>query len=233
MRKGAEFKNYSLKNWLHALGLGFLGTYLYYILLYFAYANASGLEVLVLQYSWPIFLVIFSVILLKEKLNTGKTVAVLLGSLGVLLVLTKGNFKDLHFENYQIDGLVILAATVFALFSALSKKMNLEAYTLHTIYFSSATIAAFLSMLYFSQFMWPTLDAVLPVLINGLLVNGFSYLFYFQALKLSPASFVAPFVFLTPVLSAIYLILFFQEPFLPVYMLGLLAVVAGGLVNRS
>jgi drug/metabolite transporter (DMT)-like permease len=227
------FKAYTSKDWMKAIGLGFLGTYLYYILLYFGYAKAQGLEVLVLQYTWPTFIVILSVLILKEKLNFLKVLSVVLGFTGVFLILSKGNFNQIHLENYSIDLLILLAAFVFGLFSVLSKKVQLEPYTMITIYFLTATVASFISMLLLSNFALPTVDSILPILINGLFVNGFSYIFWIMALKEAKASFVAPFVFLTPVLSATYLILFFNEKLLPIYGLGLLAVIIGGLLNRE
>ena len=63
------FLSYKIGDWIKAIVLGFLGTYLYYILLYFGYAKTQGLEVLVLQYSWPIFIVLLSTVILKERLN--------------------------------------------------------------------------------------------------------------------------------------------------------------------
>jgi drug/metabolite transporter (DMT)-like permease len=227
------FLSYRPTDWLKAIALGFLGTYLYYILLYFGYANAQGLEVLVLQYSWPIFIVILSVFILKEKLTFARVMSILLGFAGVFLILTKGNFNGIHFENYSIDILVLVAAFVFGLFSVLSKKVQLEAYTMITVYFLTATVASFFSMLYFSEFSLPTTDAIIPILVNGLFVNGFSYIFWIKALKGAKASFVAPFIFLIPMLSAFYLIVFFGEKLLPIYGLGLLAVILGGMLNKE
>lgn len=231
--KSKMFLSYKVRDWFNAIFLGFLGTYLYYILLYFGYANAQGLEVLVLQYSWPIFIVLLSIFILKEKLTFRRALAVLLGFLGVVLVLTKGNFIQVRLDNYSVDILVLVAALTFGLFSVLSKKVHLEPYTMITIYFLTATVASFISMLWLSDFSLPTKDAFIPILVNGLLVNGFSYIFWIKALKQAEASFVAPFVFLTPVLAALYLIVFFREPLLPVYGLGLLAVIIGGLLNKE
>ena len=225
------FLTYKMRDWFNAIFLGFLGTYLYYILLYFGYANAQGLEVLVMQYSWPVFIVILSIFILKEKLTLKRALAVLFGFLGVIIVLTKGNFSQVHFNNYLVDILALIAGFTFGLFSVLSKKVHLEPYTLITIYFLTATVFSFISMLWLSDFSLPTKDALIPILINGILVNGFSYMLWIKALKLVKASFVVPFIFLTPVLAALYLIIFFREPLLPVYGLGLLAVIIGGLLN--
>lgn len=220
------------KSWLHAIFLGLLGTYLYYILLYFGYANAQGIEVLVIQYSWPIFVVLLSVLILNERLTIFRVVSVLLGFFGVFIVLTKGDFSNIHISNLQVDLLVLVAAFVFGLFSVLSKKIKLEPLTLISIYYLTATILSFFSMLVFSKFTLPTKETILPIMVNGIFVNGISYLFWIKALKESEASFVAPFVFLTPVISTIYLVLFFKEEFVPVYAIGLVAIILGGLLNR-
>ncbi len=233
VRQSKTFLTYKIGDWLKAVFLGFLGTYLYYILLYFGYANAQGLEVLVLQYSWPIFIVLLSVFILKEKLTFRRALAVFFGFLGVVIVLTKGDFTQVNLGNYFVDILILIAALTFGLFSVLSKKVHLEPYTMITIYFLTAAVASFISMLALSNFSLPTKDALIPIIVNGLLVNGFSYIFWIKALKQAEASFIAPFVFLTPILAALYLIIFFREPFLPVYGLGLLAVIVGGLLNKE
>ena len=232
-KKVKNFFKYKFHDWLYIVFLGFLGTYLYYILLYFGYAQAQGIEVLVLQYSWPIFVVILSIFILKEKFTWKKLLTILLGFTGVFLVMTKGNFTQIHLENFWVDILVILAAVAFASFSVLSKKVHLEPYIMITIFFLTATVASYISMILLSDFSLPSKETVIPIAINGIFINGYSYIFWIKALQESDASFVAPFVFLTPVISIFYLVIFFQESFLPVYVIGLLAVVIGGLLNIS
>ncbi|MBN2598016.1 MAG: EamA family transporter [Marinifilaceae bacterium] len=58
---------FSTKDCFHSIVLGLLGTYLYYILLYFEYANANGIEFLIIQYCWPIFVIVFSICIFKGK----------------------------------------------------------------------------------------------------------------------------------------------------------------------
>ncbi|TKG89581.1 DMT family transporter [Puteibacter caeruleilacunae] len=223
----------SKRNWIHAIVLGFLGTYLYYILLYFGYAHAKGLEVLVIQYSWPIFVIILSVFILKETLNAHKIISIVLGFLGVFMVLTKGDFTNIHLDNLWVDGIVLLAALVFGLFSVLSKHIDIPPLSLTTIFFLASTIISFASMLLFSSISLPTQSTIIPILLNGVLVNGISYIFWIKALKFGNASFVAPFVFFTPVLSTLILIVFFKEAFHMIYLIGMLMVIMGGLVNRK
>ena len=232
-KKTKDFLKYNISDWFHVVFLGFLGTYLYYILIYFGYAQAQGIEVLVLEYSWPIFVVILSVFILKEKLTWKKVLTIMIGFLGVFLVLTKGNFSQIHLENFWVDILVLLAAFSAASFSVLSKKVYFEPYTMVTIFFLTATVASFFSMILLSDFLLPSKNTITLIIINGFFVNGYSYILWIKALKELEASFVAPFVFLTPIISIFYLIIFFQESFLPVYGFGLFAVIAGGLLNSS
>ncbi|MGD8113955.1 MAG: EamA family transporter, partial [Sphaerochaetaceae bacterium] len=60
---------YSLKDWLVITCLGLLGTFVYYLLLYFGYSKAGAIEVLIIQYTWPFLIVLLSRIILKEKIG--------------------------------------------------------------------------------------------------------------------------------------------------------------------
>ena len=231
--KKEYFKNYNPRKLLTAFGLGFLGTFLYYLLLYFGYARAKGLEVLVIQYTWPIFIVIFSVFLLKEKLNWKSILSCALGFTGVLIVLTKGNLGQIYLSNIFVDLIVLCAAGVFGLFSVLSKKADFEPFTATTLFFASATVFSFFTMLIFSRFQLPTSGSLIPILGNGILINGFSYILWLKGLSYTKASSTAPLVFLTPILAAILIVLFFKETFLPIYLIGLTLVVLAGLISTK
>lgn len=231
-KKQASFRKYKARDLIKVCMLGFLGTYFSYILIYYGYANAKGLEVLVLQYAWPIFVVVFSLILLKEKLNLRRGLSILLGFAAVILILTKGDLMSVDLSNFKVNLMVILSAVSFGLFSVMSKKINFEAFSLNTIYFLTATVVSFISMLIFSEFTLPPKSSLIPILINGMFVNGLSYVIWIKALRATEASFIAPFVFITPIISAIYLIVFFNAEFLPVYLIGLGAIIIAGLLNR-
>lgn len=230
--KWHEFKNYSAKNILHCAGLSFLGTFLYYMLLYYGYGHAQGLEVLVLQYTWPIFIVALAVPILKEKLTTRRLLAVIFGFLAVIVAVTKGNVFAIHLDNLFVDFAVLFAASVFGLFSVLSKKVDLEPFTMTTFFFVFATVFSLFSMLILSHPVLPTQASLIPIIGNGALINGLSYVFWLKALKNAEASYLTIFVFFTPILAALLLVCFFHEPILPIYILSLLLVLSGGFLSK-
>jgi len=157
-----KFSAYHFKDWGYLFILGLLGTYFYYLFLYLGYSKASGMEVLVVQYTWPILIVVFSIFILKERLNTKKTAAIVLGFIGVIVVLTKGDFQSIHINNGPVIGLVGVGAACFALFSVLSKTVKKEPLGVVMVYFLTASIASFISMLYFSGFALPSTAELMP-----------------------------------------------------------------------
>jgi drug/metabolite transporter (DMT)-like permease len=221
---------YSKKIVIVLFALGFLD-FFYYLLLYFGYKHANGLEVLVIQYMWPIFIVFLSLIILKEEFTKKKLLSVILGFLGVSLVITKGDFSSLDFGQIDVLLIVMLGAIAFALFSVLSKIVKVNATNAVMIYFFSAIIYSIISVQSFSEFTLPSAKDWISILINGAFLNGISYLFWVKALKTFDASKVAPFIFTTPILSAFFLIIFFDEPILLIYFVGLFLVIISGLIS--
>lgn len=146
---------YTARDWIWISSLGLLGTYIYYLLLYLGYARASGLEVLIVQHTWPAFVVLFSMALLGEKLSRSKLVAMLFGFVGVCLVLTKGNWGDVNVDEPVVITLVAAGAACFALFSVLSKSVEKEPTGVVAVYFLVATIASCISMFSHSGFASP------------------------------------------------------------------------------
>ncbi len=227
-----SFATISLRGYAWLVFLGLLGTYIYYLFLYLGYARAAGMEVLVVQYTWPLLIVLLSIVILHESLNGKKLLSLVLGFAGVVCVLTKGKLGEIQFSGLGVILWVAAGAFCFALFSVLSKHVEYEPLTVISIYFLSALSASFLSMLHFSTFDIPQdFRTLIAILLNGVLVNGFSYVFWIAALKAVDASYIAPFTFMTPLVSAVYLILFFGEPFLVAYAVGLIFVVSAGLIN--
>ena len=226
-----ELRQYSVGEWAFFLFLGLLGTYIYYLFLYLGYARASGLEVLVVQYTWPIIIVALSLLLLGERLDWRKSLSLLLGFIGVVVVLTRGEPGRIDVSQPGVILLVFAGAFCFALFSVLSKRVERNPQAVVSIYFLAALVASFVSMHYFSGFALPRRADLWPILLNGVLVNGYSYIFWVRGLQSADASYLAPFTYIAPVLSAFYLVVIFDEPLLPAYGIGLACILAGGLLN--
>lgn len=231
--KWRHFMQFSKPDCLKIVANGLLGTWLYYWLLYQGYSLADGVEVLVTQYTWPVTICVLSVVILKEQWHRYKTLAVVLGFSSVVLVLTKGELSSATVSEPLAIFWVFVGASSFALFSVLSKYFHYEPVALTTAYFTVATIASGIQLSLSGQWQLPAQESLLPILVNGALVNGISYLLWIWAIKKADMSFATTFTFATPLVSLLYLVLFFSEAFLLVYGLAfIMATLAGYFANK-
>ena len=67
-----KMRRYRAKDYIKMSSLGFLGLFMYSSLYYYGLANLTSQEACILNYLWPMALVIFSCIILKEKLTIKK-----------------------------------------------------------------------------------------------------------------------------------------------------------------
>lgn len=238
------FKKYNLKklitntNISFSILLGFLGGFFYYLCLYFGYARTNSVEVLLIQYTWPALVSLLAVFLLHEKLTLKKIFAVVLGAFSAILVITKGNFFSFHFNNLQVLAVVFAGAIAFALFSVLSKKefrLNIS-FSVFLYFFWATLFSAFAIFLWedpqqiFSFASWSP-STLVSVLVNGIFINGLSYILWIWALEKSQATKIAPLVYLAPLLSIFWLVSFFGETFLTVYFFALVFSAISGLLS--
>ncbi|MBI3960166.1 MAG: DMT family transporter [Chloroflexi bacterium] len=213
--------------------LGFLGAYLYYVLLYGAFARTSAAEGFILAYTWPILVSLLAVVLLGEKLTGRRALAVAVSFCGVLVIVTQGRIVNVAFSSLSGDLLALAGAFVFALFSVLGKRARYDQTVSATVYFAVALVAVTATLLLPSPagegpgVRWPSAALWPWLLYNGVLVNGISYIFWFKALANGDTFVISNALYLTPFLSLVYVYFWLDEPILPSAVLGLLVIVAG------
>ena len=82
------------QNWrVWALGIG--GLFGYHFVYFSAIRAAPPIEVSLIAYLWPLFLVLFSALLPGEKLKPHHLLGVIFGLTGAVLVITKGQTSGL------------------------------------------------------------------------------------------------------------------------------------------
>ncbi len=224
--RAKKFPQYNLKDYLIMSSLGFLGSFAYYILLYKAFSLSLSQEVFIINYTWPILVLIFSVPILKEKLDLIKIISVFISFIGVLVIVTKGHIMYIKFTNVEGDILALFGAVCFALFSTFGKKVNYDQIIAVFVYFASATIFCTTTI---SLFKIENLSSsvLFWLFINGLFINGISYIFWFKTLKSAQTSLVSNLVYLTPALSLVFISIFLKEKIHTYSLAGLILILSG------
>jgi len=218
---------YSKRAYGYLAFLGFLGAYLYYIFLYAAFSLTTAQEGFILAYTWPILVLLLAFMILREKITLRKIIAISLGFFGIVIIFTHGNLNELEITNVLGDALALLGAFIFALFSILGKRVNYDRVVAAFIYFLVASIFSFITMLAFSNFVVPSSTTLIYLLLNGILINGLTYIWWFKALENLETHIVSTTLYLTPFISLLYISLFLPEQIMVSSIIGLVIIVAG------
>ena len=137
-RKMASLASYTLRDYAYLSWLGFLGAFLYYVLLYGAFARTSAAEGFVLAYTWPILISLLAVPLLGERISPARLFAIAISFSGVVVIVTRGRMVELRVENLSGNLLALCGALVFALFSLQGKRAKYDLTIAAFVYFCAA-----------------------------------------------------------------------------------------------
>lgn len=230
-RKVAILRGYRLPSILWLCWLGFLGAFLYYILLYGAFARTSAAEGFILAYTWPIMVAVLALPLLGERLTAARLLAVVTSFLGVVVIVTRGRLVELSVTSLPGNLMALCGAFVFALFSVQGKRVVHDLTVAAFVYFVAALVCTAIAMAFVGFAPLPPAHIWGWVLYNGLLVNGISYLFWFKALQHGDTFVISNLLYLTPALSLLFVRLFLEEPVHVSALFGLLFIVGGILLQ--
>jgi len=226
--KIGEIKKFKKADYFKMFAMGFVGIFLYHIFLFGGFSIAPAGQANVINYLWPVFIIIFSIPILKERFNYRTILAVLISFIGALIVFTRGSLSN--FNNEYTFGylLTALAAVCYGLFSVLGKKLQYEKYTSMLIYYIFATILIIPTTLIFSDFVIPqTVNAIVAILLLGGVFNSITFVFWFKALKEGHTHKTANAVYAIPFLALIWTYFLNAEPIKIFSVIGLVLIIVG------
>ena len=182
----------------------------------------------------PIFMALLGWIFLREALGWLHIFGIGLATLGVLLVITKGDFSMLGFERSGMPGnlYILLSAPNWAVFSLLSRRGLARYPAARMMLYVMGFGWLFSSVMLFSgpglsEIALLTLDGWMGILFLGVFCSGVAYIFWYDGLQSASMSQVGALIYLEPLVTVIVAALMLDERILPVAMLGGLAILIG------
>ncbi len=226
-------RSYKLKDFGTFALMGFLGVFLYLYFFYGGLALLPAQEGFIINYLWPIMVVLFAVPVLKDKLTMKKVIALLISFTGVGVVITQGNFLGFRLTNMQGVVLALAAAVVYGLFSTLIKKLHYEEFTSTMFYYLFASIYTFILILFTSSI--PSISGIQTagLLYLGVFCSGIAFATWFLALKLGDTAKMANLIFLTPFASLVFIYFLVGEKITLASIVGLVLIVIGILIQST
>ena len=173
------------------------------------YITAIGIMTLeknaALGFIIPLYATILAVIILKEKIKIYRTVALIIGFIGVLIVIQPGLNT---FEKGVIFALI--GNFCVALGMIVVKKISKEdtSFTILSYLYIFSTLYTFIIYIFFWQI--PDLRQIIILLIAAVLGTLGHYSFT-QAIKISEVTFIAPFNYFALIWSSLFGYIIFKE----------------------
>jgi drug/metabolite transporter (DMT)-like permease len=223
------------RDYVSSMILGFLNPFIYYIVLFKAYSLLPAQEAQPLNFTWSIMLVLLSIPLLRQSINIGSLLGILISYFGAFIIATRGDVSGFHFTNPAGVLLALGSALIWALFwiyNIRDKRDEVVKLFLNFSFgliFISITVASSLS----STFT-PNGFGIAGSVYVGIFEMGITFAIWLKALKLSRTTAqVSNLIYLAPFLSLVLIHYFVGETIFISSVIGLTFIVAGILIQNT
>ena len=191
--------------------------------------------------SIPLFMVLFGRIFLKEKLGKFGSLGIALASLGVLMVVSGGDFRGLFQNGFGAPGdvYVLLSAPNWAIYSILLSRTLQRQSVIKTTFFSMLFGWLFTSIQFAAERGWQyfpafTLSGWVSILYLGIFCSFLAYLFYYDAVQNLTSASVGAYLYIEPIATMLLAALILGEAItLPSILGGALILLGINLVNKK
>ena len=188
----------------------------------------------------PVFIALLGWFFLKEKLGLNTIFGIMLASLGVLLVVSKGSLSSLISGNFGTTGdlLVLISAPNWAIFSVLSRSALKDKAALFVLFYVILFGWLFTSIPFVATHGWLEIAHLnttgwLAVAFLGIGCTALAYIFWYDGLQAIPASRAGVFLYIEPLISLVVAAVLLGEAITLAALLGGGLILAGvWLVNK-
>jgi drug/metabolite transporter (DMT)-like permease len=218
------------------LVLGFIGTPLTLLLLFFGMQKTSAISASLISIFTPILVILGGVIFLKEKVTRQERLGISLIFLGAFFSIIEPLFKNgLHLNQNLIGNLLILGGSfTWASFSLLRRKAgeHLDSFILSASSFivGLITLLPFVtfhfSLLTFNSNAWP---GICYMAVLGSVVAYFTYIYGFSKIEASEATL---FTYLEPIFAVPVAIVLLKETPSLLFLSGAGLIVVGVIISQ-
>ncbi len=223
-----------LKDIMTSSLLGFLNPFLYYLVLFRAYSLLPAQTAMTLNYTWPLFIVFFSFLILKQKPTILEIIGLLLGFCGAGIIATMGRPVSIT-GTISITGIILalLSAVIWGIYWILNMKRNIPEVPGIFLNFLWGTVFIFILVFFKRQFPVTGIKGYLSSIYVGLFEMGITFILWLKALNLSKrTAVVSNLIYLTPFFSLLIISLILKEKISLWTVLGLTFTVLGIIITR-
>jgi drug/metabolite transporter (DMT)-like permease len=208
------------------------GISIFNTLQYWSLEYTQALNTLLLQSAGPLFVAIWSLILLGVRLTLAQTIGILVSLSGVLVILLHGDLTALTTIGFNKgDVIFTVALAIFGFYSVLTLKRP----AIHGLSFAAFTFgcgaACLIPLLLWEVLARPAMQVAVPNLLSLIYVAVFpsalAYLCFTRAVQLIGANRAAPFFHMVPLFGSAMAMIFLGERPQLFHVIGFALVLTG------
>lgn len=225
-KKLRVMRGYSVKDYLRMAVIGLPGVFLYYAFYYAGTERMPASQAFIVNYLWPIMSIVFSCILLKEKMTPRKGIAVAMSFAGVFTV---AGGDVLRFELNTALGVLFCfcAAVCYGLFTALNKKSSYDEQVSMMVAMAVAALPSLAIVIMRGGSLAISPSQIPGILWNGVFTMALANLSWALALASGSTAKVSNLAYITPFLSLLWTFFVLKEKIEPLSVIGLCMIVLG------
>ena len=226
--KSDVLKKITLRQVVNSSLMGLFNPFLYYLVLFEAYNRIPAQEGVALNYIWPVMLVIFSIIFLKQHINFISVLAIVISFCGTVVIAMHGNFSELRFSDPLGVALAVGSALFWASFWIINMKDPREAIVKMFVNFAFGAFYILFWNISTGNISVPSVYGLAGAMYIGVFEMGLTFVLWLTALKLSTnTARVSNLVFISPFISLILISIIVGEKIMPSTVIGLAVIVTG------
>lgn len=229
----ALLPRYARETPVYFLLMGLVNPVAYYLVLLRAYDLLPAQQAQAINYTWAITLALLAVPLLGHRLNRRDALALLLGYGGVLVIATRGQVLQLEFDSLEGVALALLSTLVWATYWLVSTRNQRDPVACLCLNFAVAAPVALALCALFSSLAVPGWRALAGAAYVGLFEMGLTFALWSTALRLSSGvSRIGNLIFLSPLVSLVFIATILGEPIHPATLVGLALIIPAVLLQQ-
>ncbi len=220
------------RHWRMLVFLGVIGPGCFNTLSYLGLTYTEALNGLILNAAGPIGIALAAWAIFGDRIAANQFIGMVVGFLGVLFIIAKGDFAALaHFRLNSGDLLIIFAMSAWSVYTAFLRKrppVNWQSFNVTTYAVAALSNVPFALADPNANYDWVTnWSAVAAVAYVAIFPSLLAYIFYNRGVELLGSARAGVYLFLIPVFGALLATLFLGEKLALFHALGFALIVAG------
>jgi len=213
--------------------LAFLGVAVFQSLVYLGLSTTTTVNAVLLNSSIPLFILLCSWILERERATPRQVAGMLVSLAGILVILSRGDPASLlHLELHAGDLWILLAMPVWGIYSVLLKRRpaglgGIEFLFVISVAGTLMLLPAVAVLALHAPPRWPGPAAIAGVLYIGIAASALAFAFWNRGVALVGANLAGFTVHLLPAFATVLALLLLGESFAAFHAAGIATILAG------